>query len=138
VAELTARRKTDRAEMARQVTELAREYGLTARYLPEKAGTRSASVDLGSVTYGLRVAVRFNGSRRNGLGQPAADVFVLNWYGVRDGWQLHPGMFGNVNPHHGHKATDVAHGFAQLLRILRERFTVIASGAAFITERPAS
>jgi hypothetical protein len=127
VTELTARRKADRAEMARQVADLAREYGLSARYLSEMSGSRSASVDLGSVTYGLRVAVRFNG------GAASPDIYTLNWYGVRDGWRLHPGMFGNVNLHHGHKATDVACGFAQLLRILRERFAVIRDGSAFTT-----
>lgn len=124
---LSARRKADRGDMAQQVIDLASEYGLTVTAFPEQAGSRRASVSVGSITYGLRVAVKFDGQAAD------PDIYVLSWFGVKDGWRLHPGMFGNVNSFHGHKATDVARGFAQLLRILRERFTVIADGSAFIT-----
>jgi hypothetical protein len=130
MTELTERRKADRAEMARQVAALAREYGLTVhRARPEQRGTRQVDVEL-SGPHGLAVTVRFRGSSP----QREPDTYVLSWYGVEEGTRLHPGMFGNVNPCYGHKATDVAHGFAQLLRILRERFAVIRDGSAFITE----
>jgi hypothetical protein len=125
---LTSRRKADRAEMSRQVAGLAAEYGLTAEQV---TSTGMNSVDLAG-PHGLRLTVRFYGSSTRG--GPDPDTFCLSWYGVEEGARLHPGMFGNVNKYHGSKATDVAVGFAQLLRILRERFAVIRSGTAFITD----
>jgi hypothetical protein len=133
VPELTARRKVDRAAMACQVADLAGEYGLTAEYQPEQPGTRQVSVALAG-PHGLKLTVNFDG--RSGACLP--DVYVLSWHGVEDGTRLHWGVFGHVNPHHGHKATDVATGFAQLLRILRERFAVIADGSAFIVAEATS
>jgi hypothetical protein len=130
---LTSRRKADRAEMSQQVADLAVEYGLTAEQV---TSTGMNSVDLAG-PHGLRLTVRFYGdsSVRAGLDP---DTFCLSWYGVEEGARLHPGMFGNVNKYHGSKATDVAVGFAQLLRILRERFAVIQSGAAFVAEEQGS
>ena len=127
--ELTSRRKADREEMARQVYDLAEKYGLTAviNHIASPAGFRQVDVALAG-PHGLALTVRFNG-------RPAhlnMDVYVLSWHGVNDGVRLHPGMFGSVNSHHGGKATDVAHGFDQLVRILRERFGVIRNGSAFI------
>lgn len=127
MSELTARRKADRATMAHQVADLAHEYGLTA-WQTSQPEVRGVEV---SGPHGLRVAVKFDGRR---AARPS-DVYVLSWYGVEDGVRLHWGMFNHVNPHHGHKATDVAHGFAQLLRTLRERFAVIENGSAFILAR---
>jgi hypothetical protein len=129
MTELTERRKADRLAMALQVVDLAGEYKLAAWHRPEQDGTRRTDVDL-LCPHGLAVTVRFRGSSP----QREPDTYVLSWYGVEEGTRLHPGMFGNVNPCYGHKATDVAHGFAQLLRILRERFAVIRDGSAFITE----
>jgi hypothetical protein len=128
VPELTARRKADRAAMALQVADLAAEYQLDIWLRPEQPGTRRVGVDLAG-PHGLRLTVDFDGSRR----ALALDVYVLNWHGVEEGTRLHPGMFGHVNEAYGHKATDVAHGFDQLLRTLRDRFKVIADGSAFIT-----
>lgn len=127
MSDLTAARKADRETMAHRVVDLASEYRLAAWHRPEEAGTRRTSVDLAS-PHGLKLTVTFDGSTR----ELHRDVYVLSWYGVEDGTRLHPGMFGNVNPYHGHKATDVARGFAQLERTLRERFAVIRDGSAFV------
>lgn len=121
---LTERRKDDRAVMALGVAELAIEHGLTAWHT---SGPRMRGVDLAG-PHGLKLSVQFRGDSP----QARPDVYVLSWHGVEDGARLHPGMFNSVNPYHGHKATDVAYGFAQLMRILRERFTVIADGSAFV------
>jgi hypothetical protein len=133
MTELTARRKADRAAMAYQVAELAREYGLAVWHEPEQPGSRKTAVDV-ECPLGLKVTVSFDGSVHG----TAPDVYVLSWHGVEDGTRLHWGMFNHVNPYHGHKATDTACGFPQLLRILRERFAVIRDGSAFITEGQAS
>jgi hypothetical protein len=126
---LTARRRADRSEMAQAVCFLLGEYRqLTGTLRPEQDGSRKTSVEIEG-PHGLKVTVHFDGAGANG-----PDTYVLSWHGVEDGVRLHWGMFGNVNRCHGCKATDVATGFAQLLRILRERFAVIADGSAFITE----
>jgi hypothetical protein len=130
--ELTAARKADRAEMARQLADLAGEYGIAATVRPGYHGPRHTAVDLES-PHGLGLTVNFDGNSPCG-----PDVFVLSWHlnfaAIDEGTRLHPGMFNGVNPYGGHKATDVAHGFDQLLRILRERFAVIRDGSAFVTE----
>ena len=131
MTELTARRKDHRFTMALQVVDLAGEYRFAAWHRSEQDGTRRTDVDI-LCPRGLKVTVRFDG------GSPYADTYVLSWHGVDDGVRLHWGMFSHVNPFHGHKATDVARGHAQLIRILRERFAVIRDDSAFITEGQAS
>ena len=126
---MSAKRKADRGAMASQVAALAVEYGLTAVHRIEEPGTRRTSVDL-SGPHGLRLTVKFDATLY------APDTYLLSWHGVDEGTRLPPGMFGIVNSFHGHKATDVPRGFEQLTRILRERFTVIADGSAFVTEPP--
>jgi len=124
VSELTERRKADRLAMCAQVSQLAALYGITARgalcY-----GPRAAAVDL-TGPHGLSLTVRFDGT------SPAVDTYVLSWYGVDEGVRLRPGKFASVNPFHGHKATDTAHGFAALLALLRTRFADIRDGSAFV------
>jgi hypothetical protein len=127
-AELSARRKADRQVMAARVAGLASEYKFSAQAHTGIYGPQHLAVDI-EFPRGLKLTVDFDGGNCG----PGADVYVLNWHGVEDGTRLHPGMFGHVNPYHGHKATDVAHGFAQLVRILRERFTVIRDDSAFIS-----
>jgi hypothetical protein len=127
---MSVRRKADRAAMASQAAHLAFEFGLTVVHQIEEPDTRRTSVDVAG-PHGLKVTVKFDGLARD------PEIFLLSWHGVEDGWRLHPGMFGNVNDHHGRKATDVARGFAQLTRILGERFAVIADGTAFKAESEA-
>lgn len=123
-AQLTERRKADRAEMARQVAVLARKHGLTAVASLER--DRRVTVEVQGPR-GLRVAVRFDGTSGR------SDVYVLSWHGVEDGARLDPAVFADVNPYHGHKATDVARGWPQLLDVLASRFASIADGSAFTT-----
>jgi hypothetical protein len=123
--ELSARRKADRAAMAARVAALATWYGLTASHKLEEPGTRCTSVDLAG-PHGLKLTVKFD------AGLVAPDTYLLSWHGVEDGTRLDPGVFGRVNEFHGHKATDVARGFAQLERVLTERFKVIRDGSAFV------
>jgi hypothetical protein len=127
---LTERRKDDRALMAGHVAELARQYGLCAVVTGEQHGSRETSVDL-TFPHGLKLTVKFRG-RSHGAGP---DTYVLSWHGVEDGWRLVPGAFGAVNTFHGHKATDVAHGFDSLLSLLERRFARITDGSAFCAER---
>jgi hypothetical protein len=124
---LTERRKADRAIMAGTVAELARQYELSALVTGEQHGSRQTSVEL-TGPHGLKLAVRFRGNTP----QSAPDTYVLSWHGVKAPWQLWPGTFGDVNPYHGCKATDVARGFDALLWLLERRFTAIADGSAFI------
>lgn len=126
---LTERRKADRAIMALQVVDLASEYGLAAWHRPEQPGTRHTSVDLAG-PHGLKLTVHFYGITPF----KAADTYVLSWHGTEDGWRLNPGTFGNVNSYHGHKATDVAHGFDALIAMLARRQASMADGSAFIQE----
>jgi hypothetical protein len=127
VTTLTERRKEDRALMARQVVDLASKHGLAAWHRPEQPGTRCTAVDLEG-PHGLRLTVRFRGNSP----QSAPDIYVLSWHGVTDGWRLDPGSFGDVNPYHGRKATDVTRGFTGLTRLLERRFTAVKDGSAFI------
>jgi hypothetical protein len=123
----SATRKADRAAMAIQVAALGTEHGLAVSYIPEVKGTRRAYAEL-TGPHGLRLTVKFDG----GVQDP--DTYVLSWHGVDEGTRLCPGKFGDVNTYHGHKATDVAHGFAELRRLLARRFASIADGSAFTEE----
>ena len=125
---LTERRKADRAKMAAQVAGLAAEHGIAARIVSgEHQRPRAMFVNLEG-PHGLRLTVAFDGSNP----QREADTYVLSWHGVERGWRLDPHRFGRVNPYHGHKATDVAHGFGALLAMLGRRFETIAGGTAYI------
>jgi hypothetical protein len=125
---LSERRKADRALMAGIVAELARVHGLNAIVTDEQHGSRKTSVDLAG-PHGLKLTVQFRGSSP----QAMPDTYVLSWYGVEAGWRLAPGVFGDVNPYHGHKATDVVHGFRGLAGLLARHFAAIADGSAFGT-----
>ena len=124
---LTERRKGDRAVMARQVADLAAEYGLTA-FEGSAPLERSTTI---KGPHGLALVARFRGNSP----QCEPDTYVLSWYtevAAQDGYRLNPGAFEAVNPHHGHKATDVVCSFPHLLDLLRDRFGRIADGSAFV------
>ena len=127
--QMSARSKADRGAMASQVAALAVEFGLTAVHRIEEPGTRRTSVDLAG-PHGLRLTVKFDGAG------PDPNIYVLSWHGVDAGYLLSPDRFSHVNPHHGRKATDVAHGATALLDRLRIRFAAIADGSAFVAEPP--
>lgn len=125
---LTERRKADRAVMAEHVAQLARSHGLSA-YVTVDEAIKQASVDLVG-PHGLTLIVRFRGNTP----QCEPDTYVLSWYGVDEGCRLDPRVFaaGSVNPHHGHKATEVANGFRELAGLLARRFASIEDGSAFV------
>jgi hypothetical protein len=131
LADLTERRKADRAVMAGHVAELAAEHGLDAVVTGEQHGSRQTAVGL-TGPHGLRLTVQFRGSSP----QSAPDIYVLSWHGVAAGWRLDPAAFGDVNRFHGHKATDVARSFTQLHYLLARRFQAIADGSAFVQAAP--
>lgn len=129
--QLSARSKADRGAMSQQVIDLAAEHGLAAwicRCQPQPS-PRLTAVDIMG-PHGLRLTVKFDGAG------PDPNIYVLSWHGVDDGYRLNPDRFSHVNPHHGHKATDVAHGATALLDRLRIRFAAIADGSAFAAEPP--
>lgn len=62
--------------------------------------------------------------------------FVLSWAfnGDDPNAKLNPARWlaGSVNPHHMRKATDLANGFPDLLRLLRLRMDQAVDGSAFL------
>jgi hypothetical protein len=55
-----------------------------------------------------------------------------------DGYQLHPGVFGNINRYHGTKATDIAHGYREPTELLSNRFAHIMGRTAYVRDDTAS
>jgi hypothetical protein len=123
LAALSARRKGDRQVMALRLVNLTGEYKLVANWIPEVKGSRRTHVDIEG-PHGLKLSVRFDGNGSD------PDTYVLSWHGVED-VRLAPGKFYSVNKFHGHKATDVAYGWAQLMNLLRRRFAAVRDGSAF-------
>lgn len=134
---LSERRKTDRAVMAGHVEGLARSHGLTAtveagRYRLAVPG-RAVRVEVEG-PHTLALTVTFDGDSP----QAEPDTYVLSWHmrpwaDEGKGWKLFPPVFGgSVNPYHGDKATDTAHGFRALVELLTRRFASIADGSAFV------
>lgn len=134
MAELTERRKADRATMAAEVAGQAEQYGLAARVkTPGLFGERSIDVEI-SGPHTLGLTVTFDGSRND-----RADTYVLSWHmrpwaAEGKGWQLAPHAFGDVSRFHSTKATDIVRGFPDLLALLIDRFRAIADGTAFTRE----
>lgn len=130
---LTERRKADRAKMAEQVRALAAVYGIDARVGPPSFATMAPHrLDVVLRTdRGLCLTVDFDGEST----QP--DVHVLSWHMDTDSDARLADAFGDVNPHHHAKATDVVEGLDALLERLRLRFELIQSGAAYSAEREA-
>lgn len=126
-AELTERRKSDRAELASLVIGMAERYGLSAVVLPRRESEHRSDVSI-TGPHGLSLTVAFDG---NSPHRPAWDTHVLSWHGVGEGWRLRLGKFSSINPHHGHKATDVTRGSGELITLLERRFAAIADGSAF-------
>lgn len=141
-APLTERRKADRAKMVEGVRALAEELGIAAtiRDRPyEDMFPQRVDCQI-SHARGLCLTVDFDGKSC----QP--DVHVLSWHmdwrvgredGPPDVW-LEPAYWGRdrLNTHHFHKATDVAHGYAALLTLLRGRFEALNDGRAYADAHP--
>ena len=124
---LTEKRKSDRAEMARQLSALALSFDFGAVIYPEPTFLRDHRTTVAlEFPRGLRLNVDFDGKSC----QP--DIFVLSWHmDFRFDTRLKLSFATSVNSYHHQKGTDIAEGFPQALELLRRRFEVIASGEAF-------
>ena len=133
MAELTERRKADRAKMAAAVQALAVEMGAAAEIVVRPYGDMSPQMIVTKIRTdrGLCLNVDFDGESC----QP--DVHVLSWHMAHDVDTCLADAFGSVNPHHFHKSTDVARGLPQLLDVLRRRLAMCADGSAYSPEREA-
>lgn len=123
---LTERVKADREEMARQVKMLAEGLGATVTRKNDNEGEKSRAIDLYIATpRGLNVSVGFDGAHAN------SDTYVLSWHLSTETPELLTDAFGDVNPYHFSKATDVAHGFADLVQKIQKSLGMAADGSAF-------
>lgn len=130
--QLSERRATDRAEMARRVATLVTTCGATFERTAGKSGShfpgpRAVHVYVRAAR-GLCVRVKFDGDSS----QP--DTHVLSWHvDLESDARLSNARFGgNVNPHHMQKATYIAQGFDELCERLRFGLNLAKSGAAFL------
>ena len=122
---LTETRKADRAEMARQLEALILDKGATCEVRPSIWGPRATTVAI-ETAHRLALSVDFDGDSS----QP--DTHVLSWHFKHGGAvKLQAGFAPSVNPFHFRKATDIAHGFDELLSIISQRLDSVNSGAAF-------
>lgn len=129
---LTEKRQKDRLKMAYEVTKLAEASGAKVER-QDFSGWKPRSIDLLITTArGLSLALDFDGESV----QP--DVYVLSWHfrGTTDACLSD--AFGNLNRYHYRKATDVAHGFDELLSVLAQRLDQALTGEAFDAEREAA
>lgn len=123
---LTETRKADRAEMARQLVALVQSKGVPCVLEdPSIWGPRAIMVTI-EAPRGLRLSVDFDG----GSTQP--DTYVLSWHMKHGSTAKLRGNFApSVNTYHFRKATDIAHGFDNLLEIIAQRLDATLDGSAF-------
>lgn len=131
---LTERRKTDRAKIAEAVRALAVELGCTAEIDAAPFGGMSPRMVMVRIRTdrGLQLHVDLDGDSI----QP--DVHVLSWHMASDVDTRLADAFGDINPFHHSKATDVARGTAALLATIRRRLEQCADGSAYSAEREAA
>ena len=134
-ATLTAGRKADRAAMCTMVADLCAVRGIPHEIEdPWIYGDRSAAVRI-LPPDGPHATIYFDGS------QPRRyrDVHVLSWHMPNVRRRI-ADTFCNpadINRYHQHKATDLAHGFDNLMRLLADRLDKIGAGLATEPEPPA-
>jgi hypothetical protein len=126
---LTERRKADREIMAQQVFDMAFDLGASAAMILPGFNPREICVHI-ETPQGLRLSVNFNGKSP----QRKPDTYVLSWHMGHDATAKLAPAFGDVNPHHWRKSTDVVHGYAALLELLRRRLGQVLDGTAFQPE----
>ena len=131
---LTEKKKADRIKMAELVRALAVEMGLTAEVVDKPFGDMSPHMIMVKIRSkeGLKLHVDFDGK----TSQP--DVHVLSWHMDTDVDTRLADAFGDINRFHYCKATDIAYGTDELLRILAWKFLKIQNGTAFSPEREAA
>ena len=122
----TETRKNDRAEMVRQLVELVQSKDVECEVeSPSIWGPRAAQVKI-KAPRGLLLSVDFDGDSN----QP--DTHVLSWHIKHGGTaRLQTTFAPSVNTCHFRKATDIAHGFDELLPIIARRLDSAISGEAF-------
>lgn len=119
---LTEKRKADRLEMVRRLTQAALDAG---------AHTESRVMDREhwltiSAPGGLRVTITLDGASS----QP--DVHVIPWHmDTNSARKLSRDVFRDVNPYHGRKCTEVRHGFEPLLERVVECVRAAVEGRAY-------
>lgn len=119
---LTERRKADRQIMAFKLAEIAQKHGAKAVM---KLRDGDIIIELIHPS-GLQCYVWLE--RRSV--QP--DIHVIPWHmGFAFNKRLAP-SFGEVNPHHGQKATHVAHGWDALAAEIERGLKAAADGTAYM------
>ncbi|MDW9531928.1 hypothetical protein RWE87_13560 [Sinorhizobium meliloti] len=131
IARLSETRKADRAKIAELISALCSEYQIDNSWTREgfDEAYPKAHVVVVMAPRGLRVRIELDGESC----QP--NVHVLPWHMATDVDTCLADAFGDINKYHFRKLTAVAYGTDGLLRHLRQKFELIASGAAFSTER---
>lgn len=130
---LSERRKADRAKMAEGLVALAREVGARAEIIEMTPTLVWVAIQ---AAHGLELTVEFDGQSV----QP--DVHVLSWHMASNVDTRFADAFTRagrltLNTVHFSKATDIAHGYADLCETLRASLELAASGRAFDEEREA-
>jgi hypothetical protein len=121
---LTEKRAADRLKMAADLIATAQAHGAVAYIDREWPEPRAIMVNI-ETPRGLRINIDFDGTSL----QP--DVFVMSWHiHHTSDTKLSP-AFGDINPYHRRKATDVAYGFTDLCDRLARSLDMAAAGTAF-------
>ena len=126
---LTERRKADRERMAQLLQALAESHGASVERRPHDGRCPREITLCIAAPGGLSVVLDVDGNSC----QP--DVHVIPWH-VRPSMpgpvpvRLTPN-FGDVNPHHGQKATHVAYGFEALYWEIHRGLKAAADGTAY-------
>lgn len=127
---LTERKKADREIMAQRIEALCKKHGATCER--DEIMTRERCIHLNIETQrGLSCSVDFDGDSCQ------HDVHVVSWY-IR-GMDRTPRLvdhFSNsgINPYHRMKATDIAHGFDELIEVMDHSLGMAMDGSAFMRE----
>ena len=120
-ANLTERRKADRAAMAKGIKEIAEKHGAVCEIeeVPGEIHITAAHPGGLQLTFWLE----------SKSCQP--DVHVIPWHiHYESDARLSP-AFGSVNPHHSRKATHVAYGWGALATEIDRGFSAAANGSAY-------
>lgn len=130
---LSEKKKADRAKMAEIVRALAVEMGCTAEIEDQPYGDISPRMIMVRIRTerGLKINIDFDGQSC----QP--DIHVMSWHMSTRVDTCLSNAFGDINPHHFRKSTDVAYGFDHLIRILSRKLEMARNGTAYDLEREA-
>lgn len=124
-AELTERRKADRAAMTKLIAEIAASHGAAVDIASDQPNDVRIEIEHPA---GLRCYVWLSGRSI----QP--DIHVIPWHlAVGCSRRLDP-SFGDVNPYHFRKATHVAHGWSALAAEIERGLVAASNGSAFIKD----